>query len=155
MSNLLSGAAFRELAVGIKVDRATAVLPATAYGALFTIAGGRVLVTGLVGEFTVAASATATTVAVTGTPATGTATTWATATAVTSKEIGSQVTLPAAFGGATVVNNGGAGGQFQPKSPFVAAIGTLGITTSATNTGSAKWTLTYVPLDDGATVTAA
>jgi len=155
MSNLLGASAFREMLVGTKVDRDTAVLPATAYGALFTVAGGRVLVTGLVGEFTVAASATATTVAVTGTPTTGTATTWATATAVTSKEVGSQVTLPAAFGGATVVNSAGAGGQFQPKSPFVAAIGTIGITTSATNTGSVKWTLTYVPLDDGATVTAA
>lgn len=155
MSNQLSGAAFTKLVTGIKVERDTAVLPATAYGALFNITGGRVLVTGLVGEFTVAASSTATTVAVTGTPTSGTATTWATATAVTSKEVGSQVTLPAAFGGAAVVNNAGAGGQFQVKSPYIAAVGTLGITTSATNTGSAKWTLTYVPLDEGAAVTAA
>lgn len=154
MGALIPGKAYRDAMFGIKVDRATAVLPATAYGALFTIAGGRVLITGLIGEFTVAASATATTVAVTGTPTTGTATTWATATAVTSKEIGAQITLPAAFGSAVVVNNAGAGGQLQPVAPYVAAIGTLGITTSATNTGSVKWTVFYVPLDAGASVTA-
>jgi hypothetical protein len=154
MASRIPGTQVRFLTAGIKVDRATAVLPATAYGALFTVAGGRVLVTGLVGEFTVVASGTATTVKVTGTPTTGTAVDWTSATAVTSKEVGSQMTLPAASGGALVVQNGGAGGQVQVAAPYVAAIGTLGITTSATNTGSAKWSITYVPLDDGASVTA-
>ena len=155
MSSQVAGKSLRTLTFGTKVDRATAVLPATAYGVLFTVSGGRVLVTGLVGEFTVVASGTATTVKVTGTPTTGTAVDWTTATAITSKEVGSQMTLPAASGGALVVQNGGAGGQVQLASPYVAAIGTVGITTSATNTGSAKWSITYVPLDDGATVTAA
>lgn len=152
MSNTIKATAFRDLVFGLKVDKATAVLPATAYGALYTVAGGRVLVTGLLGEFTVAADATATTVKVTGTPTTGTAVDWTTATAVTSKEIGAQMTLPAAAGSALVVTNGGAGGQMQLKSPYVAAIGTIGITTSATNAGSAKWTIFYVPLDPGATI---
>lgn len=152
MSNSIRSTAFRDLVFGLKVDKATAVLPATAYGALFTVSGGRVLVTGLVGEFTVAADATATTVKVTGTPTTGTAVDWTSATAVTSKEIGAQMTLPAAAGSALVVSNGGAGGQLQLKSPFVAAIGTIGITTSATNAGSAKWTIFYVPLDSAGVV---
>lgn len=155
MSSGIPGKKLRDLTFGGRVDRATAVLPATAYGALFTVAGGRVLVTGLIGEFTVVASGTATTVKVTATPTSGTAVDWTTATAVTSKEVGSQMTLPAASAGALVVQNAGAGGQLQPAAPYVAAIGTLGITTSATNTGSAKWTIFYVPLDDGATVTAA
>lgn len=154
MSSQVAGKSVRALNFGAKVDRATAVLPATAYGALFTIAGGRVLITGLVGELTVVASGTATTVKVTGTPTVGTAVDWTAATAITSKEVGSQMTLPAASGGALVVQNGGAGGQIQASSPYVAAVGTIGITTSATNTGSAKWSVTYVPLDDGATVTA-
>lgn len=155
MSTLIAGKDLVTLAVGQRVDRATAVLPATAYGALFTVAGGRILVTGLIGEFTVVASGTATTVKVTGTPTSGTATDWSTAVAVTSKEVGSQITLPAVFAGATVVNNAGAGGQLQVASPFVAAIGTLGITTSATNTGSVKWSLFWIPLDNAATVAAA
>lgn len=154
MATQIAGTSLRNLNFGTKVDRATAVLPATAYGALFTVAGGRVLITGLIGELTVVASGTATTVKVTGTPTVGTAVDWTTATAVTSKEVGSQMTLPAASGGALVVQNGGAGGQWQPAAPYVAAVGTIGITTSATNTGSAKWSVTYVPLDNGATVTA-
>jgi hypothetical protein len=152
MSNSIKATAFRDLVFGLNVSKATAVLPATAYGALFTVTAGRVLVTGLIGEFTIAADATATTVKVTGTPTTGTAVDWTTATAVTSKEIGAQMTLPAAAGSALVVTNGGAGGQMQLKSPYIAAIGTIGITTSATNAGSAKWTIFYVPLDTGATV---
>lgn len=155
MSVLNPGGSYRLNVMGLKVDRATAVLPATAYGALFNIVGGRVLVTGLVGEFTVAADATATTVKVVGTPTSGTAVDWTTTTAVTSKEIGSKITLPAASGGAVVVTSAGGGGQVQPKSPYVASVGTLGITTSATNAGSAKWSIFYVPLDDGASVTAA
>ncbi len=147
MTSIVKTTSYRDLAFGVKVDKATAVLPATAYGTLFTVSGGRVLITGLIGEFTIAADATATTVKVTGTPTTGTAVDWCTATAVTSKEIGAQMTLPAAAGGALVVTNAGAGGQIQCKSPFVAAIGTIGITTSATNAGSAKWTVFYVPLD--------
>ena len=122
MTSIIKTTSYRDLALGVKVDKATAVLPATAYGALFTVAGGRVLVTGLIGEFTIAADATATTVKVTGTPTTGTAVDWTTAVAVTSKEIGSQMTLPAAAGGALVVTNAGAGGQLQAKSPYVAAI---------------------------------
>lgn len=155
MSTLIAGNDLLTLAVGRRADRATAVLPATAYGALFTVATGRILVTGLVGEFTVVASGTATTVKVTGTPTTGTATDWSTAVAVTSKEVGSMITLPAAFGGATVVNNAGAGGQLQVAAPFVAQIGTVGITTSATNTGSVRWSLFWIPLDNAATVVAA
>lgn len=155
MSVLNQGNAYRLNTMGLKVDRATATLPQTAYGALFNIVGGRVLVTGLIGEFTVAAGATATTVKVTGTPTTGTAVDWCTATAVTSKEVGAEMTLPAAAGSALVVTNAGAGGQMQPKSPYIAAVGTIGITTSAGDTGSAKWTIFYVPLDDGASVTAA
>jgi hypothetical protein len=148
MSNILRSTGYRALELGLKVDKATTVLPATAYGTLFTVTGGRVLITGLIGEFTIAADATATTVKVTGTPTTGTAVDWTTATAVTSKEIGSQMTLPAAAGSALVVTNAGGSGQMQCKSPFVAAIGTIGITTSATNAGSAKWSIFYVPLDD-------
>src|SRR4051812_30789230 len=155
MSSGIPGKKLRDLTFGVRVERATAVLPATAYGALFTVAGGRVLITALVGELTVVASGTATTVKVTGTPTTGTAVDWTTATAVTSKEVGSQMTLPAASGGALVVQNAGAGGQVQPAAPYIGAIGTIGITTSATNTGSAKWTVIYQPLDDGATVVAA
>jgi hypothetical protein len=52
MSTLIAADQIRSLLVGIKVQRATAALPQTAAGSLFTIAGGKVLITSLVGEVT-------------------------------------------------------------------------------------------------------
>lgn len=155
MSVMIQGSQIRQILLGTRVDRATATLPQTATGAIFNVTGGRVLVTGLLGEVTVGTGATATTLAVTSTPTSGTAVTVATATSVASKEVGTQVTLPVTSGGAAVVSNAGGGGQLPAHAPYVIPVGSLGITTSAGNTGSLKWSITYVPLDDGATVTAA
>lgn len=155
MSVIISGPQVRQVLLGTKVDRATATIPQTATGSIFTVTGGRILVTGLVGEVTTAIGGVATTLAVTSTPTTGTAVTVASATAITSKEIGSIITLPVTAGTAAVVNNGGGGGQLPGHAPYVIPVGALGITTSASTTGAIKWSLTYVPLDDGATVAAA
>lgn len=155
MSVIIQGPQIRQILLGTKVDRATATLPQTATGSIFTVTGGRILVTGLLGEVTTAIGAIATTLAVTSTPTTGTAVTIASATAVTSKEVGALITLPGTAGAALVVNNGGGGGQLPGHTPYVVPVGAIGITTSANDTGSVKWTLTYVPLDDNATVAAA
>jgi hypothetical protein len=155
MSVLIQGSQVRQILVGTKVDRATAALPQTTQAAIFSVAGGRVLITGLVGEVTTVMGATVTTLKVTSNPTTGTDVDLTSATAVTSKEVGSQFTLPAASGSGLVVNNGGGGGQLPAHNPYLVPIGTIDLVTSASDTGSVKWSLTYVPLDDGATVTAA
>lgn len=155
MSTQLKGAAVRQLALGIQVVRAAALQPGTAYGALFNILGGKVLVTSLIGEVIVATPATANVVKVTGTPTTGTAVDWTTTTSTASKEVGSTIALPNAAGGALAVANAGGGLAVDPTG-YVAQIGTVGITTSGTAaTGTITWSLTYVPLDTGASVTAA
>jgi hypothetical protein len=153
MTAIINSAQVRQIQYGIKVERATAVLPATAYGALFTVSGGRILVTGLVGEVTVVCSGTATNLKVTATPTTGTAVDVAANVAVTSKEVGTLIGITGLFSDAAVASNAGA--TVMPRNGVVVPIGTLGITTSATNTGSVKWTLLYVALDDAATVVAA
>jgi hypothetical protein len=155
MSVIIQGPQIRQILLGTKVDRATATLPQTAQGSIFTVAGGRILLTGLVGEVTTATGATATTLKVTSNPTTGTDVDLTSATAVTSKEIGSQFTLPATSGSGLVVANGGGGGQLPAHNPYIVPVGTIDLVTSASDTGSVKWSLTYVPLDDGATVTAA
>ncbi|MET8766327.1 hypothetical protein [Streptomyces sp. NPDC004658] len=155
MSVLIQSDQLRTLAVGTKVDRATAALPQTTQSPIFTVAGGRVLVTGLVGEVTTVMGATATNLKVTANPTTGSDVDLAANAAVTSKEVGSLITLPAASGSALVVKNGGGGGQFPAHNPYVVPVGTIDLVTDASDTGSVKWTLTYVPLDNGATVTAA
>lgn len=155
MSVIIQGSQIRQILVGTKVDRATAALPQTTQAPVFTVAGGRVLITGLVGEVTTVMGATATTLKVTSNPTTGTDVDLTSATAVTSKEVGSQFTLPATSGSGLVVANAGGGGQFPAHTPYVVPIGTIDLVTSASDTGSVKWSLTYVPLDDGANVTAA
>ncbi|MCG6493434.1 hypothetical protein [Kitasatospora sp. A2-31] len=155
MSAIIQGDQLRTVLVGTKVDRATAALPQTAQAAIFTVAGGRVLVTGLVGEVTTVMGATATTLKVTSNPTTGTDVDLTSTTAVTSKEVGSLITLPSASGSALVVKNGGGGGQLPAHNPYVVPIGTIDLVTDASDTGSVKWSLTYIPLDNGASVTAA
>lgn len=152
MATMIQGKKHRELLYGIKIDKATAVLPDTAYGALFTVAGGRVIITSIVGELTIACNATATNLKLTATPTTGTAVDIATDVAVASKEIGTLFGV-SAYGSALVASN--AGSTAIPQTPFVVPIGTLGVTSSATQVGSAKWSVTYVPLDDGASLVSA
>ena len=53
MSLYIEGKALRKLQLGIKVDKASAALAAAATS-LFTVAGGRVLMTGFIGTITVA-----------------------------------------------------------------------------------------------------
>lgn len=151
VSNPLGGLA--KSVLGAQVSRATATLPATTQGAIFTINSGRVLVTSLVGTVTTATGATATTLKVTGNPTSGTDVDLSTATSVASKEVGTLITLNATPLGALAVVN--AGGATMPAYTFVLNAGTLDIVTSATNTGSVKWDITYVPLDAGASISAA
>lgn len=155
MSSRSKGSAFRDLNFGTRVDRAAATIPQTANGVLFNVTGGRVAITGFVGQVTTVIGGAATTAKIVSTPTVGTAVDLTAAVAITTQEVGSQVTLPAATGGNLVVKNGGGGGQLQPVSPYVVPVGTIGVTTSASTTGAMSWTVTYVPLDDGAAVSAA
>ena len=56
-------------------------------------------------------------------------------------------------GDAAVLSTGG--GVSNLRNPIIVAIGAIGVTTGASSTGSIKWSLTYVPFDNGATVVAA
>lgn len=156
MSSQVPGRSLRQLLLGTLVAGTAKVLPATTKQSLFTVAGGRVLVTSLIGVCTTVCTSTATTVSLGTTPTVGTAsaTGIATATAVTSSEVGTLVSLPAGAKGALLVGaNAGTAVQGYGDG-YVVSAGTIDITTSATNTGAFQWQLTYIPLDDGASVTA-
>lgn len=144
---------FTAQAVGFRVSKTAAVLPATSTQNIFTIAGGRVLVTYLIGEVTTVCSATATNLKATSVPTVGTAADIAANLAIASLELG---TILVVEGDATAIIGVSAG--FAPALnalPFVIPAGTLRIETSATNTGATKWDLWYFPLDDGASVVSA
>lgn len=154
MTTLIQNSALRLIDAGVMVSRATATLPATTLGHIFTVTGGRILVRYLVGEVTTVIQTQACTVKVTSTPTTGTAVDLcAASSSISALEVGGKLGLPAAA--ATAMVTGNAGGILTALASWVVPIGSIDITTSATNTGSVKWDLIYVPLDNGATVVAA
>lgn len=139
-------------ALGQNVERATAVI---AIGAtpLFTVAGGRVVITQLVGEITVIMQAIATTLRLVATPTAGTPSNLCADLNVLSYAVGdllgisgiaTDAMLPPATGGAIEAQTLG----------VVVKAGTIGLQAGANNTGSVRWTLKYIPFDDGATVVA-
>ncbi len=157
MTYILSPAGVRGASLGIQANRATATLPGGATGSIFTVSGGRVVVTSLVGEVTTVLGATVTTLAIVSTPTTGAATTLASATAVTSAAAGSWFTLPSTSPAGALVVTAVAGAVALPSVSLglLVPVGNIQITTSATDTGSVKWSITYIPYDDAATVAAA
>jgi len=155
MSVLNNGAAYLGGVLGLQVNRAAATLPATAQTPYFTVTGGKVLITGIVGEVTTAVQAQATTLQLIATPAAGTAVALSSAaTDATGKEAGATITPAATLGGALSISNAGAN-VLSFGVGFVVRTGTIDLKTVATSTGATKWTVTYVPLDSGAAVVAA
>lgn len=155
MATFIQGKSLRLLEYGPQVLKTAQALPQTATSTLFTVTGGRVIITSLVGTVSTVIGGTATTVALGTAPTVGTAATGgiASATAVTSKEAGTHVWLPAAAGSALVVGaNAGAAAQLLGGQAYVVSAGTITWTTSASTTGAISWALTYIPLDDGAAV---
>ena len=151
----VSGDQLRQLAYGTTVTKSAVSLPQTATTTLYTVSGGRILVTSLVGQVSTVIGGTAVTVALGTAPTVGTAATGgiASATAVTSKEVGTFVSLNTSAGSALVVGgNAGASVNVNTNSALVVSAGTITWTTSATNTGQMQWYLAYLPIDAGATV---
>lgn len=153
MSVLIAGPQIRQILLGTKVDRATANLPQTTQSALFTITGGRILLTSIVGEVTTIIQTQANNTKLVGNPTTGTDVDICAVLSITAKEVGTLFGITGLFSDALVGANAGAG--VLPRNPVVIPVGTLDLSCAASNTGQVKWSITYVPLDDNASVAAA
>jgi hypothetical protein len=157
MANFIKGASLRELVYGNQVIKLAQTPPNSGSSAtLFTVAGGAVLVTSLLGHVSTALSGTTGALALGTHPTTGTEKTAGICTAgvVGGAEIGTFLTPIASAGlaGALTVNLF-AGNAVFLQNAFPVNIGTIEVTTSvATMTGAVDWYLTYVPLDTGASV---
>lgn len=166
MTSIISGSAYRSLAFGPRVTRNAATLPQTATQDIFTVSGGAVLVTSLLGQVTTVIAASDPVLSIGTKPTTGSAKTSGIATTevLTSKEVGTWIGpsdssvvsgTPDVYTLGKLMVGSGAGDIIPVSKPFVVAAGTITITTTASKTGALKWYLTYVPLDDGASVAAA
>jgi hypothetical protein len=150
---LVDPQAFTSVIHGFRVDKAAATLPQTATQNLFTVAGGRIAILGILGQVTVVLGATATNGKLLSTPTVGTAVDICAVLAIASKEAGTLFGITGIFGDAMVGANAGA--TVLQQRPVVVPAGVIGFNCSANNTGSTKWTLWYVPLDVGATAVSA
>lgn len=133
---------------GNTVSKATAALPQTTTATLFTITGGRVLLTSIVGEVTTVIQTQANNTKLVATPTTGTAVDICAVLDISAKEAGTLFGITGLFSDAMVGANAGA--TVVPRNPVVLPIGTLKLNCAASNTGNVKWICTYIPLDVGA-----
>lgn len=140
--------------LGKRVDCASQTLPATTTQNIFTVAGGRVLVTLLFGEVTTVVQNQANNLKVSSVPTTGTAVDLAANLDIANDEAGT-LYLVEGDGTALIGANAGAAVTAIGFAPLIIPAGVIRLTASATNTGATKWQCWYFPLDAGATVTGA
>ena len=143
----------RDMNLGICVER-DAAIQGIATTPLFTIHVGAVKMLSLVGYITVVID-DALELHIDTAPTAGTATALSTTSGSLDTFIaGRQLHLPATVG-AHLVSTGGAFIDVCPE--WIIPVGTLNChgETAATVTGMIKWTMVYVPFDEGAYVTAA
>lgn len=153
MTAMIQGDQLRALLLGIRVNRATAALPQTTAAAIFTITGGRVLLTSIVGEVTTAIQNQANNTKLTANPTTGTSVDMCAVLSTANDEVGCLYSITGTPADAMIGTNAGLVPAMAKG--LILPIGTIDLDCAASNTGSVKWTLTYIPLDDGAAVAAA
>jgi hypothetical protein len=150
MASQITGKAIRSAVYGIQVVRATGNLPQSTNAAIFTVSN-KVLVTSLVGVVTTAIQAQANNFNLTTNSTTGNITTNLCAVLdINGLAAGNLIGIDGVRANAMVTGSN----IPQPNEVCVTA-GTIRAVAAASSTGQIQWTLTYIPVDDGATVTAA
>lgn len=146
-----------DMVKGTKVSRAAADVFDGTQTPLFTIAGGRVLVLGLIGEVSVAAiDAGASNTSFVTNPTVGTDAAMCAVLDINADEAGSIYSITGIVTEALKGGSGG-GGQYA-RSPFIVPEGTIDLLSAAdVGTGGAlgAFDTWYIPLDTGATLVAA
>lgn len=152
MSTIIQGDQLRTLLLGTRVEKAYPTI-AVETKTLFTVAGGKVLITSLVGEVTTAITVAGTT-KLQANPTTGTTGDLCAATdlGTTDTPAGDLISFQGLKGDSIVF---GVGATPTLKQPIVVNTGTIEQVTATGADGGVTWVLTYIPLDNGATVTAA
>lgn len=142
-----------DIARGIRVDKEATAIAGISTKSLFTVVGGNVEIRGIIGEVTTIVQTQANNTKYIATPTVGTAVDLCAAVDITAHEVGGLLTITGVLATAAVKGNAGAG--VMMTTPICVAPGTIGINTAADSTGAYKFSLWYVPLEDGAYVTAA
>jgi len=149
--NLSTRGRIADINIGMRVDRATANM--TTGLDLFTISGGTVLVTLILGEVTTIMETKTINLKLQADPTTGTTSDMSANVDMTAAEAGTLITISGVPGTATQL--GKSGNVIGQLAPVVVAPGVIQVIIGATHTGSIKWSVFYVPLEEGASIAAA
>ena len=138
---------------GFRIDRDTANLPQTTDEALFTITGGRVAVTAIIGEVTTVIQSQANnTKLVFNATATGADQDLCAVLNITADAVGELYTISGTVGDAMrsdlLIGLG-------MTAPLYLSEGDVELNCAASNTGQVQWSIYYYPLDTGAVIAAA
>lgn len=144
---------------GVMVTGGAKTLPHSTVGSIFTVSGGRIMITSLIGVVSTVIQNQACTLSIDNTPTGQSSQTasLAAAEAITAAAVGTFVSMAPLSGGAAANLVVGAMAVAIPEPAGGIAIvpaGAITVTTSATNTGAITWSITYFPYDAGATVVA-
>jgi hypothetical protein len=155
--NLSTRQSIADINQGIRVDRATANLPQTGQDDLFTVAGGRVLVLGILGEVTTVIQTQANNTNLEFSPdaATLSDNDLCAVLDISADAVGTMYTIDGTAGNAMVDSGTNGWVAYTLASPLFLAEGSIELHCAASNTGQVKWSIWYVPLDDGAYIEAA
>ncbi|MDN5857145.1 MAG: hypothetical protein L0H84_00855 [Pseudonocardia sp.] len=157
MSVIIQGDQVRAIALGIAVEKA-GVSPVSGTSPLFTVAGGKVLIVGVVGEVTTAMDGTTTSINLNHDPTVGSAVNICAATVVTSDVVGTVYGYSGVITELLTSSGTAAPGTAYTRLPSTGMVltpGVIGQVGTAADAGVVTWTCIYVPVDDGASVAAA
>ncbi len=150
MASGISGRAQRANVYGPTVSRAAGNLAQTGTLNLFQITGGRIILTTLVGQVTTAIQAQANAVKLQAINAGATITTDMCTTVETNGlVVGTLLGITGTPSSAALV-----GAAVTQPNEMLIVPGFIRMNAAASNTGQMSWVLTYIPLDDGASVAA-
>lgn len=156
MSVLIAGDQLRSLLVGVRVARATAALPQTTTSTLFTITSGQILLTGIWGEVTTVIQTQANNTKLTFDPtATGASQDMCAVLDITADAVGTIYTITGTAATAMQDALNWVPSNKALAQPILLKPGAILLDCAASNTGSVKWAMTYIPLENGAAVAAA
>lgn len=154
MATQIQGQALRTNNYGPTVVRPATALPASGTSSIFNVVGGNIIVTSLVAVITTIVQAQATTLKLNvSNTASGSNTDITNATAdLNAAAVGKFVSMAAAgLGSQTMLIDNYA----VQNNEFMLGAGAIRAVLGATSTGAWKWYLNYIPLDNGAYVSAA
>ena len=142
----------KKQAIARSVTRATAALPQTAAGALFTVTG-KILVVDIIGEVTTVIQTQANNTKLVANPTVGADVDMCAVLDISADAVGSTMNITGTLANAMVNVPGGAG-VAQAGRQIIHG-GTIDLNCAASNTGAIKWTLHWIPIEEDADVVAA